>query len=84
MRVRTSGDHEWRTDFYDRTADKLDEGTRSDGIDSTCEFMQQMLDNLEEAADHPDMTEELVDVLSTQHVEIGYHVETGVTINCGR
>jgi biotin operon repressor len=40
-----------------------------------------MLNNLEEATDHPDMTEELADVLSTQRVTVEYHIETSVSID---
>lgn len=74
MRIQTTGDYDWRTDLYDRTADKLGEGTRSGGIDGACEFTCQMLDNLEQVADHPDMTEELADVLSTTHVTVEHHM----------
>lgn len=81
MRIQTNGDYDWRIDLYDQTADKLGEETRSGGIDGACEFTRQMLDNLETAVDHPDMTEELADVLSTQRVEVEHCVETGVTIN---
>jgi hypothetical protein len=80
MRVRTSGNYEWRTDLYDRTADRLGEGTRSGGIDGACEFTRQMLDNLEEAVEHPDMTEELAEILSTSVVDVEYRVETGVNV----
>lgn len=78
MRIQTDGDYEWRIDLYDRTADRLDEGTRSGGIDGACEFTTEMLDNLEEAVEHPDMTEELAEILSTQRVEVEYRVETGI------
>jgi hypothetical protein len=81
MRIQTDGDYEWRTDLYDRTADRLGEGTRSGGIDGACEFTREMLDNLEEAVDHPDMTEELAEVLSTSRVEVEYRVETDVSIS---
>jgi hypothetical protein len=81
MRIQTSGDYEWRTDHYDRTTDRLDEGTRSGGIDGACEFTQEMLDNLEEAVEHPDMTEELAELLSTTNVTVEYRVETGLEID---
>jgi hypothetical protein len=81
MRIQTSDDYEWRTDLYDRTADRLGEGTRSGGIDGACEFTREMLDNLEEAVEHPDMTEELANVLSTQRLEVEYRVESGVNID---
>lgn len=54
--------------------------TRSGGIDRACEFTREMLDNLEEVVDHPDMTEELAEVLSTSRVEVEYCVETGVNV----
>lgn len=81
MRIQSTDGYGWRTELYDRTADRLDEGTRSGGIDGACEFTGEMLDNLEEAANHPDMTEELADVLSTERVEVKYHVDTGVEID---
>lgn len=81
MRIQTSGDYEWRTDHYNRTADRLGEGTRSGGIDGACEFTREMLDNLEEAVEHSDMTEELAEVLSTPNVTVEYRVETGVSID---
>jgi hypothetical protein len=81
MRIQTDGDYEWRTDHYDRTANRLGEETRSGGIDGACGFTREMLDNLEEAVEHPDMTEELAEVLSTQRVEVEYRVETGVNID---
>lgn len=78
---RPGDDYEWRTDLYDRTADRLGEGIRSGGIDGACEFTREMFDNLEEAVEHPDMTEELADVLSTERVEVEYRVETGVNVD---
>lgn len=81
MRIQTDGDYEWRTGLYDRTADRLGEGTRSGGIDGACKFTQEMLNNLEEAVEHPDMTEELADILSTSRVTVEYRVETTITIN---
>jgi hypothetical protein len=53
------------------------EGTKSGAFDFSTEFTLQMLDAIEEASDHPDMTPELGAVLSTPHVEIehqGYDV----------
>ena len=48
--------------------------------DGACEFTQQMLPALEKAVQHPDMTEELAEVLSTSVVDVEYHVETGVNV----
>lgn len=80
MRIRTNGTHQWRTDLYDDVADLLDENTRSGGIDASCEFTRSMIRNLERAADHPDMTEELAEILSTPQVEVEYRVESGVNV----
>ena len=81
MRIETSGEYAWRTDLYDTAGDQLNENTRSGAIDSACEFTQEMLPALEEAVEHPDMTEELAEVLSTKIVEVEYRVETGVNID---
>ena len=39
-----------------------------------------MLDNLEKAIEHPDMTEELAEVLSTDTARLTYEVTTDVAI----
>ena len=60
---------------------RMSSGDRVDpAIEASCEFTQQMLPALAEAADHPDMTEDLAEILSTRAVEVEYHVETGVSV----
>ena len=49
-------------------------------IDGACLFTRQMLPALEKAAEHPDMTEELAEVLSTPTVDVEYQIETGVSV----
>ena len=80
MRIRTNGEYDWRTDLYDETAERFNVGSKSGGIDAACEFSQSMLNNLERAAGHPDMTPELAEVLSTPDVKIEYRIESGVWI----
>lgn len=80
MRIRTNDKFEWRTDLYDDVADLLDESTRSGGIDASAEFTRNMLRNLERAAEHPDMTEELAEILSTPQVRVQYEVRSGVHV----
>ena len=80
MRIRTSGDYEWRLGLYDDVGALLDESTRSGAIDGACLFTRQMLPALEEAVEHPDMTEELAEVLTTPTVDVEYRVETGVSV----
>ena len=75
MRIKTDGTHEYR---LRRVMQRTDEGTKSGAFDFSTVFTLQMLDAIEEASDHPDMTPELAEVLSTPHVEIehqGYDVE---------
>ena len=81
MRIRTDGEYDWRTDLYDRTAECFEVGTKSGGIDAACEFSTQMLRNLERAAEHEDMTEDLAGVLSTASVTIEHRTITGVEID---
>lgn len=47
-------------------------------IDGACEFTGQMIPNLERAIEHPDMTEEFAEILSTKLVRLEYRVETDV------
>jgi hypothetical protein len=81
MRINTNGEKDYRTDLYERTAERFGVGTKSGGIDAACEFSTQMLRNLERAAEHDDMTEELADVLSTPRVTVEYRIKTGVEID---
>ena len=81
MRIRTNGKFAWRTDLYDHVKRLLGETSRVGAVDGSCEFTREMLGNLEEAADHPDMTEELAEVLSTSKVQVEYEVQSGVNID---
>jgi hypothetical protein len=80
MRINTNGKKEYRTELYEDTADRFGVGSKSGGIDAACEFSTQMLRNLERAAEHPDMTEDLAELLSTQYVEVEYRIKTGIEI----
>lgn len=80
MRIETSDEYAWRTDLYDEAGEQLGERARSKAIDGACEFTNQMLPALRRAVEHPDMTEELAEVLSTNVVAVEYEVETGVSV----
>ena len=80
MRIETSGEYGWRTDLYDNAGDLLGESAHSKAIDGACEFTCQMLPALERVVEHPDMTEDLAEVLSTPMVEVEYRVERGVNV----
>ena len=78
MRIKTDGAHEYRLDRLRRVMQQTGEGTKSGAFDFATEYTLQMLDAIEEASQHPDITPELAEVLSTPHVEIehrGYDVE---------
>jgi hypothetical protein len=81
MRINTNGEKDYRTDLYERTAKRFGVGTKSGGIDAACEFSTQMLRNLERAAEHDDMTEDLAEVLSTANVTVEHRTVTGVEID---
>ena len=80
MRIRTDGKFAYREDLVDDVADLLDENTRVGAVEASCEFTQAMLPALAEAVDHPDMTPELADVLSTRAVDVEYEVSTRVSV----
>ncbi len=60
------------------------EGTKSGAFDFSTEFTLAMLRNLDQALDHPDMTEELAEVLSTASVQLEYRVETDLDVTPGQ
>ena len=83
--VLSGGDrHEYdrghRNDRDGRSDQEADLRRRAGAIDGACAFTQQMLPALAAAADHPDMTEELADVLTTPMVEVEYQVESGANV----
>jgi hypothetical protein len=80
MRINTNGEKEYRTDLYERTAERFGVSTKSGGIDAACEFSTQMLRNLERAAEHEDMTENLAELLSTPNVTVEHRIVSGVEI----
>ena len=80
MRVRTSGESEWRLGLYDDVGTILDENTRSGAINGACEFTREIVPTLAKAVEHPDMPEDLAEILSTPTVNVEYRVETGVNV----
>ena len=80
MRIKTNGKHEYRLDQLRQIMQTTNEGTKSGAFDFSTEFTLQMLDNLDKAARHPDMTEELAEVLSTSIVNVSYRVEADLEV----
>ena len=81
MRIRTDDKYQWREDLYDRVGRKMNESTRTGAVDAAAQFSEEMLANLEKAAEHPDMTEELAELLSTSQVTVKYEVTSGVEVD---
>ena len=85
VRINTSDKFAWRKDLYDDAGDVLGENTRSGAIDGSAEFTREMVgQNLPKAMAHPDMTEELAEILSTNKVQLEYRIETDIHINGDR
>lgn len=84
MRIKTDGKHEYRLDQMRRIMQVADEGTKSGALDFSTEFTLQMLENLDKAIHHPDMTEELAEVLSTSTVDVTYQIEVDLDVNPSR
>jgi hypothetical protein len=80
MRIRTDGKFAYREELVDDVADLLDENTRVDAIEASCEFTQAMLPALAKAVEHPDMAEDLAEILSTRAVDVEYEVEADVSV----
>ena len=81
MRIKTDGKHEYRLDQLRRIMQATEEGTKSGAFDFSTEFTLRMLDNLDQAIHHPDMTEELAEVLSTPTVDLTYRIEADFDVN---
>ena len=79
MRIRTDGKYAHRKDEI-ATAARRWGCNKTKAVLRSCEFSRQMMDNLEQAIEHPDMTEDLAEVLSTPYVTLDYHIETSMDI----
>ncbi|GAA0304082.1 DUF7692 domain-containing protein [Halarchaeum salinum] len=75
FRMDTSGDKAHREDLLEDAMDRFDESTKSGAVVAALDFSRQIETALERASEHPDMTEELADVLSTSHFEVVHEVE---------
>lgn len=78
MRIRTDGEFEHRKDAIESAKQALDETTNTGAILGACEFTRKMRQNLKHAVDHPDMTPELAELLSTSEVPLEYRIESSV------
>ena len=84
MRINTSGKKEWRTDLYERTADTLDENTKTGAIDSACIHANQDLNAKREALEFlaselpAEELNHVAEILSTEVVAVTTNLEANV------
>jgi hypothetical protein len=79
MRIRTDGDKSYRQDIIEQAMRALDENTKTDAVIAACEHARQDRRGKEKALNHPDMTPELAEILSTRELGLTYEVETVVS-----
>lgn len=80
MRIRTDGNKAYRKDVIARASEIWD-CNQTDAVINSCEYTARMIEALDQAKDHPDMTPELAEILSTPHVEIEREVSTSIEID---
>lgn len=78
MKIKTDGRYEYRVNLMRRVMQRTGENTKAGAVDRALEGYLHLLDALKRGADHPDMTTELAEVLSTPYAEVVYDLETGV------
>jgi hypothetical protein len=84
MRINTSGKKAFRNDLYERTADTLDEKTKTGAIDAACIHANQDIEAKAEAVDYlserlsSGELEEVAQILSTDQIKVSVTVEAGV------
>lgn len=85
MRINTDGNKEWRSDLYERTADTLNESTKTGAIDSACIHANQNLDAKREAIEYladqlpPHQLEKVAEILSTDEVAVSVSIESSIS-----
>jgi hypothetical protein len=60
--------------------DSEDENTKTDAVIAACEHARQDRRAKEQALEHPDMTSEFAEVLSTREMGLCYDVSTSVEV----
>jgi hypothetical protein len=80
MRLESSGKYEYRKDLADDVAKRFGENARSKAFDAGMEFALRVTENLKRASEHPDMTPELAELLSTGQVQLEVRRETEFSI----
>lgn len=79
MRIRTDGKYAYRQDEIEWASDFWG-CNKTQAVLRSIEFTRQMTHALNEVVEHPEMTTDLADLLSTSEIEVVYQTETDVVI----
>lgn len=74
MRIRTAGNYAHRLDVIEAAVDALDGNTKTAAVLAACEHALRDRRAKEEALEHPGMTPELAEVLSTSQLKSSYDI----------
>jgi hypothetical protein len=80
MNIKTDGSHEYRLDLVHRVTQRAGKGTGASAIYRSMEGYPQLLDALDRAATHEDMTPELADALSTPRATRRHEIDAEVSL----
>ncbi|MXR20026.1 hypothetical protein GRX66_05205 [Halobacterium sp. PCN9] len=61
--------------------DALNENTKTAAVLAACEHIRQDRRRKEKTLNHPDMTEDLAEALSTSELQLTHEVETAITVD---
>lgn len=78
MRIRTDGDYAHRLNVIQAAMDVFEENTKTAAVLAACEHARQDRKAKQKALEHPDMTPELAEVLSTSQLQMGYDITTKI------
>ena len=84
MRINTSGSQEYRSDLFERTADALDESTKTGGVEHACVHTNRDIENKREAMNYlagrlsARELQEVAEILSTDQVSVAVEIEQHV------
>lgn len=85
MRIRTDGEYAHREDTIEAAANRLD-CNKTHAVLVSCEVVGNLLDGIETALEHPDLSprvrDELAEAISTRRIEVtGSDPEASVTLD---
>lgn len=77
FRMNTGGEKSYREDELEDAMRLFDEATKSGAVMAAIDYSKRHASALERASKHPDMTEDLAELLSTSPFTVEYEVSRG-------